>query len=123
MKKILTLTALTLSVCLLLVGCGVQAEADDTSVTTTTTTANASPYISEEQAIAIAEQHFGIKSGTVDETTGYKMAYMVTQQPTEDHPLYVVALRWLVTVDGAPSNWSTLDTVEIEAVHGGIRIL
>ena len=116
MKKWLSI-ALVAVLCLALTACGAEEKPATTESTPTTT---ASPYIREEQAIAAAEAHFGIQNGTVDEKTGYTMAYMVMQTPTADHPTYVVALRWLVKVNGVPSNWSTLDTVEIEAVHGGI---
>ena len=117
MKKWLSI-ALAAVLCLSLTACGAEEQPDVTESTPTTT---ASPYITEEQAIATAEAHLGIQNGAVDEKIGFTMSYMVMQSPTEDNPIYVVALRWLVTVDGVPSNWSTLDTVEIDAVHGTIR--
>ena len=117
MKKWLSI-ALVAMLCLSLTACGAKETADVTESTTTTT---ASPYITEEQAITAAETHFGIQNGAVDEKTGFTMSYMVMQSPAEDKPVYVVALRWLVTVDGVPSNWSTLDTVEINAVDGTIH--
>ena len=117
MKKWLSI-ALVAVLCLSLTACTAEKTPDVTESTTTTT---ASPYITEEQAIATAEAHLGIQNGAVDEKTGFTMSYMVMQSPTEDNPIYVVALRWLVTVDGVPANWSTLDTVEIDAVHGTIR--
>ena len=116
MKKWLSI-ALVAVLCLSLTACTAKETPDVTESTTATT---ASPYITEEQAIATAEAHLGIQNGAVDEKTGFTMSYMVMQSPTEDNPIYVVALRWLVTVDGVPSNWSTLDTVEIDAVHGTI---
>ena len=117
MKKWLSI-ALVAVLCLSLTACGAKGTADVTESATTTT---ASPYITEEQAITAAETHFGIQNGAVDDKTGFTMSYMVMQFPAEDKPIYVVALRWLVTVDGVPSNWSTLDTVEINAVDGTIR--
>ena len=114
MKKMLSLTALALCLCLLMAGCGAQAaDGDDTA-------ANASPYISEEQALAAAEAHFGIKAGTEDAQTGFLISYMVMQGPTEELPRYKVAMRWLVEVNGTPSNWSTLDIVEIDAKTGAV---
>ena len=118
MKKWLSI-ALVAVLCLSLTACTAEETPDVTESTTTTTTA--SPYITEEQAITAAETHFGIQNGAVDEKTGFTMSYMVMQSPAEDKPVYVVALRWLVTVDGVPANWSTLDTVEIDAVRGTIR--
>ena len=120
MKKILALTALALCLCLLLAGCGAQAAGGGDTAATTTTAANASPYISEEQALAAAEAHFSIKAGTEDEQTGFLISYMVMQGPTEELPRYKVAMRWLVEVNGTPSNWSTLDIVEIDAKTGAV---
>ena len=123
MKKMARLTALALCLCLLLAGCGAKAEGvDDTETPTTTTATTAKGLISEEEAIAIAEQHFGIKNGSRDDATGYLIAYRVLTAATEDSPVYHIGLQWLVEVEGVDSHWSMLDTVKIEAIHGGIQI-
>ncbi|MBQ7088258.1 MAG: hypothetical protein IJN04_01250 [Clostridia bacterium] len=119
MKKPLGFSVVVLCLCLLLSACSAAAYDNPTPAPD----AEDNGFISEEEAIAVAEQHFGIKNGSVDDKTGYPMAYRVTQSPTAELPIYKVALQWQVTVDGEASHWSTLDTVEIEAVHGGIRIL
>jgi predicted small secreted protein len=119
-KKIARLTALMLCLCLLLAGCGAtEKDVDGTQSATTTTTKG---LISEEEAIAIAEQHFGIKNGSRDDKTGYLIAYRVLTAATEDSPVYHIGLQWLVEVEGVDSHWSMLDTVKIEAIHGGIQI-
>jgi hypothetical protein len=120
MKKMACIAALALCLCLLLAGCGAKAEGVDDTETPTTTTANG--LISEEEAIAIAEQHFGIKNGSRDDKTGYLIAYRVLTAATEDSPVYHIGLQWLVEVEGVDSHWSMLDTVKIEAIHGGIQI-
>ena len=117
MKKIISLLALTLCFCLLLAGCGGKAGDGDNAATTTTR-----GLISEEEAIAIAEQHFGIENGSHDEKTGYLIAYRVLVAATETNPVYHIGLQWLVEVEGEDSHWSMLDTVKIEAIHGGVQV-
>ena len=119
MKKMARIAALALCLCLLLAGCGAKAKGVDDTETPTTT---AKGLISEEEAIAIAEQHFGIKNGSRDDKTGYLIAYRVLTAATETNPVYHIGLQWLVEVEGVDSHWSMLDTVKIEAIHGGIQI-
>ena len=119
MKKMARIAALALCLCLLLAGCGAKAKGVDDTETPTTT---AKGLISEEEAIAIAEQHFGIKNGSRDDKTGYLIAYRVLTAATEDNPVYHIGLQWLVEVEGVDSHWSMLDTVKIDAIHGGIQI-
>lgn len=119
MKKMARIVALALCLCLLLSGCGAKAKGFDDTQSATTTTKG---LISEEEAIAIAEQHFGIKNGSRDDKTGYLIAYRVLTAATETNPVYHIGLQWLVEVEGEDSHWSMLDTVKIEAIHGGIQI-
>ena len=118
MKKIVSLLALALCFCLLLAGCGGKAGDGDNTATTTTTRG----LISEEEAIAIAEQHFGIENGSRDDKTGYLMSYRIVTPVTSGITTYRIALLWLVEVDGQASHWSTLDTVTIDAKTGAVLI-
>ena len=99
-------------------GCGAADTHTDDSPATTTTKG----LISEEEAIAIAEQHFGIKNGSRDDATGYLIAYRVLTAATKTNPVYHIGLQWLVEVEGEDSHWSMLDTVKIDAIQGGIQI-
>ena len=119
MKRTLLFPLLALCLCLLFSACSAAAYTNDTAAPTPTDDG----FISEAEAIAAAEQHFGIQSGSVDQQTGFLMGYRITQTPTTKMPVYKVALQWQVTVNGEVSHWSMLDTVEIDAIHGGIRIL
>ena len=118
MKKMARIAALMLCLCLLLAGCGAADTHTDDSPATTTTKG----LISEEEAIAIAEQHFGIKNGSRDDATGYLIAYRVLTAATKTNPVYHIGLQWLVEVEGEDSHWSMLDTVKIDAIQGGIQI-
>ena len=111
MKKSIGLLAITLGLCLLLVGCGAGADITETPD---------AGFISEVEAIEIAEQHFGIENETRDEQTGYLISYAIEQTPTDEMPQYIVALQWLVEVDGQPSHQSRLDVVTIDAVSGNV---
>ena len=119
MKRTLLFPLLALCLCLLFSACSAAAHTNDTAAPTPTDDG----FISEAEAIAAAEQHFGIQNGSVDQQTGFLMGYRITQTPTTKMPVYKVALQWQVTVNGEVSHWSMLDTVEIDAIHGGIRIL
>ena len=90
-----------------------------TAVTTTTTTAP-EVFITASKAMEIAAKHFGIQPGTRDEATGNMMSYCITQTATKENPYFVVALQWLVMVNGQPDHQSVLDTVTIHAVSGMI---
>lgn len=92
-----------------------------TAATTTTTTART--WIGEDRALAIAEQHWGIRSGDRDPKTGYLMTLMVRQTPTEETPEYRIVLQWLVEVDGQPSHQSMVDDVRIDAYSGEVLSL
>ncbi len=76
-------------------------------------TSSESTKITEEEAIEIASNHWGIKSGDIDEGTGFQFLIM----PVESNNEYIrVDLKWLV--NGA--NYSTLDTVYIDPMTGEI---
>lgn len=122
MKKTVSFAAAILCMCLLLSACRAAAYSNNTPAPTPTTTTNANGFISEDEAIAVAEAHFGIQNGSTDDKTGYLIAYRVIQCPSAELPIYKVALQWQVKAEDESAHWSTLDTVEIEAVHGGVRV-
>lgn len=136
-KRLCGLLALA---CLLSAGCTAAPHTDSASPTTTTTatttaattttttaatttTTAARTWISEDRALAIAEQHWGIRSGDRDPKTGYLMTLMVRQTPTEETPEYRIVLQWLVEVDGQPSHQSMVDDVRIDAYSGEVLSL
>ena len=108
--------------CLVLSGCSLLPDTSDDNGenSTPTTTTDASPFITEEQAIAVAAQYFGIEPGTVDNDTGFVMSYRSLYPLDEENPYYVIALQWLVTIDGEPSHQSMLDSVVVDAVTGEV---
>lgn len=91
-----------------------------TTATTTTVTTTTPVFITEEQAVAIAEQHWGIHNGDVAPETGFMMTISPLELPTADNPIYHIALRWLVEVDGQASHFSMVDSIRIDAVSGEV---
>ena len=100
--------------------------APTTTTTTTevptkpTTTTTAPAFISQEQAVEIAEQYWDIRTGDRDPGTGFMMTVGPMVLPTAETPEYVIALRWLVEVDGQPSHFSMVDSIRIDAVSGEV---
>ena len=117
MRKATFLLIFALCAILLLSGCGDKTAPKDEEKTTTT-----AGFFDEQEALAIAEEYFGIEEGSRDPDTGYVLSYAILRTPTEENPTYEVALQWLVEVDGTPSHQSRLDTVIIDAVYGGIQL-
>ncbi len=72
-----------------------------------------SSKITEEEAIEIASQHWGIKSGDKDEATGFPFLIMPVDSSNDN---ITIALKWLVD----NQNYSTVDTVEIDLYTGKI---
>lgn len=86
---------------------------------TTTTTAPA--FISQEQAVEIAEQYWDIRTGDIDPGTGFMMTVGPMVLPTADEPEYVIALRWLVEDEnGQVTHSSMVDRITINAYTGDI---
>lgn len=77
-------------------------------------------FISEERAIEIAAKYWNIQPGDRDPDTGFMMSIHVMESPTQENAKYRMALRWLVEVNGEPANYSTLDTINVDAVTGEI---
>ena len=96
-------------------GCGMM-DSGDEAVLTASPTADASGgkvKITEEQAIEIASQHWGIKTGDTDELTGYPFLIMPVDSTNDN---YKIALKWLVNNE----HYSMLDFVEIDSYTGEI---
>jgi len=116
MKKLLTLlfVFLLLSLC----ACGVLInEADKTSTSSLPASSNeisSNPSkISEEDAIEIASKYWGIKSGDIDEKTGFSFLIMPVESPNEN---IKIALKWFVN----NHHYSALDMIEINPFTGEI---
>lgn len=86
--------------------------AKTTTTKQTTTTATAISTISEKQALDAASAYFGIKSGDIDDRTGYRFSYMIEQYDNTDD--YLVTLRWLVE----NHHYSTVDEIIVEGTTG-----
>ncbi len=69
--------------------------------------------ISEDEAIEIASQHWGIKSGDKDEATGFPFLIMPVDSSNDN---ITIALKWLVE----NNHYSTVDSVEIDPFTGEI---
>ena len=109
MKKALVLFTILL-LALVVCGCRGLAEPIDPA-----SSSNSSQHqeITEEMAIEIASQYWGIKSGDRDEKTGYQFIIMPVESSSDN---IKIALKWLV----ANANYSTLDMVEINPITGEI---
>lgn len=114
MKKLLILL-LVFVLALSLFGCGASnTESDmvsDSSVSSENST-EASP-ITEEDAIEIASNYWGVKSGDKDETTGFPFLIMPVDSSNDN---IKIALKWFVNNE----NYSTVDMVEIDPFTGEI---
>lgn len=91
-----------------------------TTINTTTTTA-APAFISQEKAVEIAEQYWGIRTGDRDPGTGFMMTVGPMVLPTAETPEYVIALRWLVEDEnGQVPHSSMVDRITVNAYTGDI---
>lgn len=70
--------------------------------------------VSEEEAINIAQAHWNIGIGDIDDETGFPFTIEVQGL---DNNEYIVVLRWLVE----NSHWSTVDVICIDATTGACR--
>lgn len=124
MKKWLILLALVVCLTAVMAGCGKQDAADGDTAPTTTQNPNVptkAKFISEDEAMAKAATHWNIRPGDRDPDNGYVFSLMTVETPTNDQPTYRVILRWLVEEEGEPSHYSTVDTVQIDAVTGEVQ--
>lgn len=92
-----------------------------TTTTEATTTTTAPAFISQEKAVEIAEQYWGIRTGDIDPGTGFMMTVGPMVLPTAETPEYVIALRWLVEDEnGQVTHSSMVDRITINAYTGDI---
>ena len=80
----------------------------------------ASGIISEERAMEIASDHWGIQTGDIDPDTGYtfRIESLGQSQTPDAKAVYEIALRWLVD----DSHYSTLETVWVDMLTGEVII-
>ena len=71
--------------------------------------------ISAEEAIELAEEFWEVKSGDIDETTGFPLLITLIDSNNQKH---VIALEWLV--EG--SHYSTVEIIDVDAYTGEISI-
>ena len=100
---------------LLTVGCGAAADDGDTATTT-------KGRLTKDDAIAAAEEFWGLHSGDRDPDTGYMLSVIVTDFPSDDDPYFRVVLRWMVEIDGEPDHPSQLDVVLVHADTGEVTV-
>lgn len=105
---------------LVLSGCGstnVSGEKGNAPISGTTTapvtTTTQPTRITEEEAVQIASDYWGVKSGDVDEKTGFPYLIMPVQSKNDN---IRIDWKWLVNNE----TYSTLDSVEIDPYTGAI---
>ncbi len=108
---LLTISILSFSLC----GCFNSAAESETADNSSNSSEVSSEdtKITEEEAIEIASNHWGIKSGDVDEKTGFPFLIMPAESGNDN---IRIDLKWLVN----DSNYSTVDSIEIDPVTGEI---
>ena len=114
MKKLLVLFfvfLLALSVC----GCGASTTEPDMDSTPAghASSTNEKSKITEEEALEIASQHWGIKNGDKDEATGFPFLIMPVESSNDN---IAIALKWFVD----NHHYSTVDSIEIDPYTGKI---
>lgn len=80
------------------------------------------PYLSKSEAMEIASEHWGIRTGDVDPDNGflYRIDSQGTVQAPDGRIVYNIFLRWLVELpDG--SHYSTVENIWVDAVTGAVR--
>ena len=114
MKKLLILFFvffLALSVC----GCGTSTTESYIDFTSSghASSTNEKSKITEEEALEIASQHWGIKSGDKDEELGFTFLIVPVESSNDN---FVIALKWLVD----NHHYSTVESIEIDPYTGKI---
>ena len=112
MKKLfilLFLFLMALSVC----GCGDSTTESEMGSISSDEIAAETSRISEDEAIEIASQYWGIKSGDKDEATGFQFLIMPVDSSNDN---IKIALKWLVD----NHHYSTVDSIEIDPFTGEI---
>lgn len=70
--------------------------------------------LTEEQALEIAEQHWGLHTGDIDSGNGFKYRIGIVATPTDVAPYYVAYLSWLVN----NSHYSLVERIFIDSMSG-----
>ena len=92
------------------------------SVGTETHTETSAPLISEERAMEIASDYWGIRTGDVaDNGFTFCIQSMGTTQTPKGEAVYLIALRWLVELEES-SHYSTVDMVWVDMMTGEVII-
>lgn len=114
MKKIIVFIVVLLLI-LAVSGCdfSIQNSDGEPTPTATASSTNENKKITEEQAIEIASQYWGVKSGDIDEETGFPFIVMPVESSNDN---FKIALKWLVD----NHHYSTVDMIEIDAFTGEI---
>lgn len=84
-----------------------------TDVTVEVEDAEPQTYLSEDEAIAIAYEYFGVSPGEIAEEVDGPMSVFVQQTPSVSDTRYLLSLAW--SVDG---HWSTIDRVYVDGITG-----
>ncbi len=115
MKKLFALFLIISIAAFSLCGCFNSTAETKTNENSSTTSdvSSEETRITEEEAIEIASEHWGIKSGDKDETTGFSFLIIPVESGNDN---IRVDLKWLVN----DSTYSTVDTVEIDSITGEI---
>ena len=112
MKKIITFIV-TFLLIFAVSGCDFSMQNSDNEPTPTAPVSTENGKITEEQAIEIASQYWGVKSGEKDIETGFPFLIMPVDSSNDN---IKIALKWLVD----NSNYSTIDMIEIDPNTGEI---
>ena len=112
MKKIITFIV-TFLLIFAVSGCDFSMQNSDNEPTPTAPVSTENGKITEEQAIEIASQYWGVKSGEKDTETGFPFLIMPVDSSNDN---IKIALKWLVD----DSHYSTIDMIEIDSITGEI---
>ena len=74
---------------------------------------NETSRITEEDALEIASQYWGIKTGDKDEDTGFTFLILPVESSSDN---FAIALKWFVD----NHHYSTVDSIEIDPYTGKI---
>lgn len=70
-------------------------------------------WITEEEALELASDYWGVEAGEIDNETGFLISIMVMAYPSEEDPTYKIALR-----EHVEGHVTTYDIILIDAVTG-----
>ena len=110
-KAIVFILILTMTIC-----CFVACDYEESN--------DKSKQITKEQALKIAEQHWGLSTGDIDSGNGFEYRISIVATPTDTAPYYVAHLSWLVNYlpDSNEQHYSLVERIFIDAVSGECTI-